>query len=173
MRDEKKGSWNFSSSDVEIAHWKNDKNVRRFGTWMSKTHGCVNPCYHVFGGAISAFLCWASKYIIRASGWCCLWLVSEENVPDSESVINPRNRQIKHPIPELNFPSGWSPMKLYISAGRWLFRQTCFTYIQPHSVQGHETAAGSRTQLKAAYYWKSCHVAKICHAMIWYTGEYL
>ena len=27
------------------------QNVRRFGTWMSKTHGCVNPCYHVFGGA--------------------------------------------------------------------------------------------------------------------------
>ena len=24
------------------------QNVRRFGTWMSKTHGCVNPCYHVF-----------------------------------------------------------------------------------------------------------------------------
>ena len=23
------------------------QNVRRFGTWMSKTHGCVNPCYHV------------------------------------------------------------------------------------------------------------------------------
>ena len=24
------------------------QNVRRFGTWMSKTHGCANPCYHVF-----------------------------------------------------------------------------------------------------------------------------
>ena len=24
------------------------QNVRRFGTWMSKTHGCVNPCYLVF-----------------------------------------------------------------------------------------------------------------------------
>ena len=24
------------------------QNVRRFGTWMSKTHGCVNPCYQVF-----------------------------------------------------------------------------------------------------------------------------
>ena len=24
------------------------QNVRRFGTGMSKTHGCVNPCYHVF-----------------------------------------------------------------------------------------------------------------------------
>ena len=24
-------------------------NVRRFCTWMSKIHGCVNPCYHVFG----------------------------------------------------------------------------------------------------------------------------
>ena len=24
------------------------QNVRRFGTWVSKTRGCVNPCYHVF-----------------------------------------------------------------------------------------------------------------------------
>ena len=24
------------------------QNVRRFGTWMSKTHGCVSPCYLVF-----------------------------------------------------------------------------------------------------------------------------
>jgi len=23
------------------------QNVRRFGTWMSNTHGCVNPCYMV------------------------------------------------------------------------------------------------------------------------------
>ena len=45
----KKGSWNFSSSDVEIGHWKNDTTWGVFGTWMSKIHGCVNPCYHVFG----------------------------------------------------------------------------------------------------------------------------
>ena len=33
--------WNWS-----LKKWHN---VRRFCTWMSKIHGCVNPCYHVFG----------------------------------------------------------------------------------------------------------------------------
>ena len=33
---EKKGSWNFSSSDVEIGHWKNDK------MWGVLAHGCQN-----------------------------------------------------------------------------------------------------------------------------------
>ena len=32
--------------------WKKWQNVMRFGTWMSKTHGCVNPCCHVYNHAL-------------------------------------------------------------------------------------------------------------------------
>ena len=48
MRWKKKGFANFSSSLDEIANLKKWENVRRFDTLMSKTHGCVNTCYHVF-----------------------------------------------------------------------------------------------------------------------------
>ena len=35
------------------------QNVRRFGIWMSKTHGCVNPCYHGFVLGMCSNLIWA------------------------------------------------------------------------------------------------------------------
>ena len=45
----KKVSANFSSSLDEIADLKNDKTWGVLTRWCQKTHGCVNPCYHVFG----------------------------------------------------------------------------------------------------------------------------
>ena len=53
-------------------------NVRRFGTWMSKTHGCVNPCYHVDRDlqghrTMRPFICYAEWviHVVFRTGHSC------------------------------------------------------------------------------------------------------